>query len=493
MPNIGRSFFVPVGLGSGRPGRRLRAKSRGRRFGALLLTLLLAVASGLASAAASVRGVAVQSGADVTRIVVELTAPTKYTYQTLANPHRLVLDLQGATLATALNQRGGPVQKIRSGIRNGRDLRLVFDLSAAARPTVALDGNRVVVDLQQSAVAAPVQPARVAAAPVSAPVSVPAPAPAQPVAMAAAPRAVKVASGQRDVIIAIDAGHGGKDTGAIGPGRIHEKQVVLAIARELSALLQRERGYRPVLTRSSDVFLPLQTRRDLARKAQADLFVSIHADAFTSPKARGASVFAISDRGATSTMAAFLATSENKVDAIGGVSTRGKDEHLLKVLTDLSMNASIEASMRVGGHVLSSMGGIAALHSRRVEQAGFMVLKSPDTPSILVETGFISNPDEARKLSTSAYQRQMAQAIFRGINRHFTDNPPPDTYLASIKRRRGPVATAVNGRHLVAPGDTLSQIAQQYGVSMSALRQYNNLAGGDRLLAGKTLLIPTEG
>ncbi len=465
----------------------------GRSFFMLLLSLLIAGGSAVAAAAVNVVGVGVQSGADVTRVVVELSGPTKYTYQTLANPHRVVVDLQGATLKSALDQRGGPVQQIRSGIRNGRDLRLVMDLTAAARPTLSLDGNRLVIDLQQSAIASS---AAVNTALAAAPVSRAAPARAEPapVAMSAAPRAVKFASGQRDVIIAIDAGHGGKDTGAIGPGRIHEKQVVLAIARELSALLDRERGYRPVLTRSGDVFLPLQTRRDLARKAQADLFVSIHADAFTSPKAHGASVFAISDRGATSTMAAFLAKSENSVDAIGGVTTRGKDEHLLKVLTDLSMNSSIDASMTVGGHILSSMGSFARLHSRRVEQAGFMVLKSPDTPSILVETGFISNPEEARKLSTPAYQRQMAQAIFRGIHRHFSDNPPPDTYLASIKRKRGSVATiSANDRHVVAPGDTLSQIAQQYGVSMSALRQRNNLAASDPLLAGKTLLIPSEG
>ncbi len=453
-----------------------------RSLSALLLSLLLAGVSGVA-AAGQVVGVAVQSGADVTRVVIELTAPTKYTWQTLANPHRVVVDLQGTALKAPLDQRGGTVQKIRSGIRNGRDLRLVFDLTAATRPTVALEGSRLVVDLQGGAAAAPAPAAAPAAKPAAAPVAQAAP----------VPRAVKVASGQRDVVIAIDAGHGGKDTGAIGPGRIHEKQVVLAIARELAALLERERGYKPVLTRSGDVFLPLQTRRDLARKAQADLFVSIHADAFTSPQARGASVFAISDRGATSTMAAFLAKSENKVDAIGGVSTQGKDEHLLKVLTDLSMNASIDASMKVGHHVLNSMGGIARLHSRRVEQAGFMVLKSPDTPSILVETGFISNPEEARKLSTPAYQRQMAQAIFRGIHRHFSDTPPPDTYLASVRRSRQPVATAADSRHLVVPGDTLSQIAQQYGVSMSALRQHNNLAANAPLLAGKTLVIPTEG
>jgi N-acetylmuramoyl-L-alanine amidase len=453
-----------------------------RSIFALLLPLLLAGVSGLA-AAGQVVGVAVQSGADVTRVVIELSAPARYTYQTLANPHRFVVDLQGVALKAPLDQRGGPVQRIRSGVRNGRDLRLVFDLDSAARPVVDLQGSRLVVDLQGGAPAPAVaaQPGAAQSGPVA----------TTAVAPAAVPPAVKVATGQRDIVIAIDAGHGGKDPGAIGPGRVREKDVVLAIARELSALLARERGFKPVMIRSGDQFLPLHTRRDIARKAQADLFVSIHADAFTSPKARGASVFAISDRGATSTMAAFLAKSENRADAIGGVTTQGKDEHLLKVLTDLSMSASIDASMKVGHHVLNSMGGVTKLHSRRVEQAGFMVLKSPDTPSILVETGFISNPEEARKLATSAYQRQMAQAIFRGINRHFSDNPPPDTYLAWVKRNQRPVAEApTGGRHTIAPGDTLSGIAQQYGVSLRELRQRNNLAANDTILVGRTLLIP---
>src|SRR5690606_25707766 len=180
--------------------------------------------------------------------------------------------------------------------------------------------------------------------------------------------------------------------------------------------------------RSNDKFIPLKTRATIARKAQSDLLVSIHADAFTDPSARGASVFALSDRGATSTMAAFLAAEANKSDQIGGVSTAGKDDDLVKVLADLSLTSSMDASMRIGGQILDQMGDIGHLHSRRVEQAGFMVLKSPDTPSILVETGFISNPGEAKLLTSGAYQRRMANAIFTGIHRHFGQNPPPNTY-----------------------------------------------------------------
>jgi N-acetylmuramoyl-L-alanine amidase len=446
-----------------------------RSFFTLFAAVLLVLTAGAAAAATAVKAVTVQSGADVTRVVVDLSGPTKYTYQTLANPHRIVLDLHGTRLAAALDQRGGPIQGIRSGIRNGTDLRLVFDLGAAAKPHVTLHGNQLLLDLQGGGRASAAAPAAEATA----------------AATTSTLRAVKAAEGQRDVVIAIDAGHGGNDPGAIGPGRVQEKQVVLAIARELNALLARERGYKPVLTRNSDIFLPLQTRRDLARKAQADLFVSIHADAFTSPQARGASVFAISDRGATSTMAAFLAKSENKADAIGGVSTHGKDENLLRVLTDLSMSASIDASMRVGDHVLSSMGSIARLHSRRVEQAGFMVLKSPDTPSILVETGFISNPEEARKLATSAYQRQMARAIFNGIHRHFSDSPPSGTWLAWAKRNGGGRTVAGTAtQYVIGRGDTLSGIAARYGVPLSTLRAHNNLASADQIRIGQTLLIP---
>src|SRR5690606_10991857 len=249
------------------------------------------------------------------------------------------------------------------------------------------------------------------------------------------PTMTSSSGGTRDVIIAIDAGHGGNDPGAIGHGRLQEKRVVLAIAKEVARLLERERGYKAVLTRNGDYFLPLKQRRDLARKAQADLMVSIHADGFTDKRAAGGSVFALSHRGATSTMAAFLAQSENSADAIGGVSIEGKDDDLLKVLTDLSLTATVDSSLRIGKYVLNSMAGITRLHSSNVEQAAFMVLNSPDTPSILIETGFVSNPGEARQLATSEYQKRMARAIFNGIHSYYEKNAPPNTYLASRQRK----------------------------------------------------------
>jgi len=382
----------------------------------------------LAWAAETIREVRIANEGDRLQFIVGLSGPVKFTTATLGKPDRVVIDLLDTRLVADLGKlelRDTPIQRVRSGIRKGTDTRLVLDLSSALKPRAALrraDGaNQLVVELQGAVRASGT--ARAAA----------------PVESAAKPIPVKTAggAGQRDIIIAIDAGHGGNDPGAIGPGRLQEKTVAFAIARELADLFERERGYRPVLTRKSDVFLPLKLRRDLARKAQADLMVSIHADAFSNPGAEGGSVFALSNRGATSTMAAFLAASENEADAIGGVSVEGKDDDLVKVLADLSLTATMDTSLRIGRHVLDSMGSVAPLHTRRVEQAAFVVLKSPDTPSILVETGFISNPREARQLASRAYQQKMARAIFNGVHRYFSQSPPPNTYLAWVKRNGG--------------------------------------------------------
>jgi N-acetylmuramoyl-L-alanine amidase len=387
----------------------------------------LCLAAGSAVAAEKLQNARVSTDLERTRVVLDLTDKVRYSTQTLANPDRLVVDLRDTRNAAnlkALPLRDTPIRAVRAGIRNGHDLRLVFDLAAPASASVSQQGDQLVIDLRERGGRIADRPKASTKAPVAA-------------SRAAAPKPVKSAhDGRRDVVITIDAGHGGHDTGAIGPGNAREKVVTLAIARELAAILERERGYRPVLTRSGDSFVPLRTRAAIARKAQADLFVSIHADAFTHPSARGASVFALSDRGATSTMAAFLAAEANKSDQIGGVSTAGKDDSLVKVLADLSITSSLDASMRIGGRILAEMGNISRLHSRRVEQAGFMVLKSPDTPSLLVETGFISNPHEAKLLISRDYQRRMARAIYSGIHRHFSQNPPPNTYLAWVKRNR---------------------------------------------------------
>ena len=248
------------------------------------------------------------------------------------------------------------------------------------------------------------------------------------------PRAKPVVS--RMVTIVIDAGHGGEDPGAKGRGGSREKNVTLTIAKKLKSIIDAEPNMRAVLTRDGDYFIPLQVRVQKARKVQADLFVSVHADAFIKPHARGSSVFALSDRGATSTAAKWLAKRENDADLIGGVNLDMKDRYLAMTLADLSLTAQINDSLKLGKAVLSELGGVNALHKRDVEQAGFAVLKAPDVPSILVETAFISNPEEERRLNDVGYQEKMAQAIFKGIRRYFTKNPPlAKSTLASLQQK----------------------------------------------------------
>ncbi len=429
---------------------------------ALLLLALLPVAPA-AVHAADIQALRVWAGPDHTRAVFDISGPLEYKLFTLENPDRLVLDIEGSTLSETFSapKASGLLGGVRTGKQGGRDLRVVFDLTEGVRPKSFLLppadklGHRLVIDLL---------PTAAKAAPVV--------------------RTVEqaVPSTERNVIIAIDAGHGGEDPGAIGPGGLHEKRVVLAIAKELESLFNREQGYRAVMIREGDYYIGLKQRRDLARKTQADLLISVHADAFTSPKAQGSSVYALSNRGASSAMAAFLAASENSTDAIGGVLIEGKDDDLVKILTDLSMTASLEASLRIGSHVLDRMGRLTHLHSKRVEQAAFAVLKAPDIPSILVETGFISNPEEARKLANAGHQRKLARAIFDGVHHHFSDSPPPDTYLAWSKSNR-------RQEYRISHGDTLSGIAQRYQVSVGALREHNGL-NDNSIRAGQVLKIP---
>jgi len=298
-------------------------------------------------------------------------------------------------------------------------------------------------------------------------------------------------SGKRAIVIAIDAGHGGEDPGALGPKGAREKHVTLAIAKELQRQINAERGYRAELVRTGDYFIPLRKRTVIARKKGADLFVSIHADAAPRAAAFGASVYALSDRGATSETARWLADSENQSDLIGGagnVSLDDKDKMLAGVLLDLSMTASLSSSLNVGQKVLSNMGRITPLHKRRVEQAGFMVLKSPDIPSILVETGFISNPNEAAKLATLSHQQSLARSIQSGIRQFFQQNPPPGTYVAWL-RDSGKIAPGPR-EHVVSSGESLALIAQRYQVGLAVLRSANNLRS-DTIKVGQTLNIPT--
>lgn len=431
---------------------------------ALLLVIYFQTLSTTTVFAADINDVRVWRAPDHTRVVLDLSAPTSHKVMTLSNPDRIVIDIDNATLKASLKNLDlldSPISRVRSGIKDKHDLRVVLDVKSDVKPRSFLlkankqYGDRLVIDLYDKKKSKQV---------------------------------VKHIddSNRRDIVIAIDAGHGGEDPGASGPNRLREKKVVLAIAKELNYLLKQRKGYKPVMLRTGDYYVGLQQRRNLARKAQADLLISIHADAFKDARAYGTSVYALSRKGASSAMAQVLADDANNSDLVGGVSLSDKDDVLAGVLADLSMAASLDAGIQVGTHVVKEMGKISRLHSRKVEQANFSVLRSADVPSILVETGFISNPKEAKKLSTKDYQRKMAKAIYTGVTRHFSARPPPDTYLAWQKRQRDNTL-----EYVITRGDTLSGIAKRYQVSVASIRQQNDLASSV-IKVGQRIIIPSS-
>ncbi|WP_343576806.1 N-acetylmuramoyl-L-alanine amidase AmiB [Pseudomonas sp.] len=465
-------------------GLRLRALFTG-------MTVLLAMIAGEAFAATQIKSVRIWRAPDNTRLVFDLSGPVQHSLFTLSAPNRIVVDINGAQMSTALDKlklNNTPITSVRAAQRSPTDLRLVLDLKNPVTPKSFVlapnqqYGNRLVVDLyDQGADIAPDVPAtptpNVPAAPVS---------PVQSVTKIPAPSS----GGKRDIVIAIDAGHGGEDPGALGPNGLHEKNITLAIARELQRQINQMKGFRAELTRTGDYFIPLRGRTAIARKKGADLFVSIHADAAPSRSAFGASVFALSDRGATSETARWLADSENRSDLIGGdggVNLDDKDKMLAGVLLDLSMTATMSSSLDVGHKVLTNVGRVTSLHKRRVEQAGFMVLKSPDIPSILVETGFISNPNESQKLSSASHQQALARSIAGGVRQYFVQTPPPGTYIASL-RDGGQLPTGPR-EHVVRSGDSLAMIASRYDVSTASIRSANSLKS-DELKVGQVLKIP---
>jgi len=432
---------------------------------------LLVFFSSMSFASASVEGLRVWRAPDHTRLVFDLSGPVTHKIFPLANPNRLVIDIGDSQLnasLAALSLKGTPIQTVRSAQRNKNDLRVVLDLSTAVKPRSFIlkkhggKNDRLVIDLFDLGVVSTKKKV-----------------------------VVKPEGKQRDIIIAIDAGHGGEDPGASGPRRLREKNVVLAISKELATLINKEKGFRAELVRTGDYYIPHKRRRDIARDKRADLFISIHADAFKSPKPYGASVFALSRRGASSETARFLAKRENESDLIGGygsVSLDDKDKVLAGVLVDLSMTATLGSSLDVGGDVLSALGRVAPLHKKQVEQAAFAVLKSPDVPSILVETGFISNPSEAKKLSTASYRRKLAKAVFKGVKGYFGKNPPADSYLAS---RKGTVQSTAAKDYVIARGDTLSTVARRFNSSVSEIRQLNRLPN-TLVKVGQRIKIPNS-
>jgi N-acetylmuramoyl-L-alanine amidase len=289
----------------------------------------------------------------------------------------------------------------------------------------------------------------------------------------------------RDIVIAIDPGHGGHDPGAVGLGKTREKDVALSIGKELARRINAESGMKAVLVRSGDYYVDHRKRTEIARRNKADLFVSIHADAVDDRRAKGASVYALSNKGASDEEAYLLAERENAAVRVGGVSISDKDPVLAEVLLDLSQNASLSASLDVGNKVAGELGRIGKMHRKTIQQAGFLVLKSPDMPSILVETAYISNPAEEKKLRNKKHQARVADAILAGVRNYFYTNPPPDTRIA-MDIRKSPTRQV---KHVIARGDTISEIAERYNVSASEIRRANRLAN-DKIRIGQTLSIP---
>lgn len=429
-----------------------------------VIALILALFS-ITASAAEINGFRVWTDPEKTRAVLDLSTRADYKLFTLDHPHRVVIDLNSSKLQARLHNdldfdhdHSGVIETVRHGFPDKNTLRVVLDLSGGSNvksfmlePTGSY-GFRLVIDLYPNK---------------------------------DSKAAVKQLSDRqrpnRDIVVAIDAGHGGEDPGAIGKKRTREKDVVLAIAKELKKSIDARPGMMAVLIRSGDYYIPLRDRFEQARKHQADLFVSLHADAFKNSKVSGSSVFILSRRGASSEFARRIAATENNSDLVGGVTLNDKDDMLASVLLDLSQSAAMEASNSVARTVIASMRQVSNTHKSHVEHANFMVLKSPDVPSILVETGFISNPGEEQRLQDPTWQKKMARAITDGIQDYFYLSPPQGTWIAA---NRKPL------HYRVVRGDTLGEIASRYRVSLYRLRLANNLKS-DNIRIGAQLLIPT--
>ncbi len=433
----------------------------------LALFSALPFATQAADLPAVVEGVRIWAAPDNTRVVLDISHPVEHNLFTLSNPARVVIDLHPGHRDEAsvdLPAGQGYVEQIRSAPRLNGDLRIVLDLRQTVQPRSfyaqpnTTYGHRLVIDLARPGEAVPVKVA-------------PAPGP-----------------GGRDVIIAIDPGHGGEDPGAGGRKGTREKDVVLQIAKRLERLINEEPGMQAVLVRKGDYYISLRSRIQNARDRQADMLVSIHADAFRDKRARGSSVYVLSSHGATDEAARWLAERENAADLVGGVSLDDKDDMLASVLLDLSQSATISASITAGEFVIEELQRVGRVRKSTVQQAGFVVLKSPDIPSVLVETAFISNPQEEANLRDKNHQEKLAMALKQGLRSYFYENPPAGTRIASAGSGRHLAAV----EHVIIPGDSLSEIADHYNVSLRQLRNTNDIKG-DRIKIGDVLKIPTSG
>lgn len=429
---------------------------------ALLLPAIL-LSSNVLAASTLVKATRTWVSPDYTRVVFDINKQADYHLFTLHNPERVVIDIKDANWSAISNrsiEAKGYIKNLRSARKNDA-LRVVLDASQKVKPKSFLlkpnetYGHRLVVDLY------PQQTGPVKAV-----------------------KSATTSSKFRDVIIAIDAGHGGEDPGAIGRHGTKEKHITLSVAKKLAAKINAQKGMKAVLVREGDYYLKLRQRINKARKLKADLFISLHADAFTSPKVKGSSVYILSERGASSEAAKWLANKENMADELmGGVELSDKDDLLKSVLLDLSQSATIEASSDLAQNTLKELKYVGKVHKRHVERAGFAVLKSPDIPSVLIELAFISNPTEEKNLNSRKHQEKMASAITSGLKRYLRKRPPDNTMFAALHKTRS---------YTIRRGDTLSELAQRYSTSSSELKNLNGLKS-DTLRIGQVLRIPGTG
>jgi len=431
------------------------------------LLAVLAIPTSIASTT-QIKAVRMWASPESTRVVFDVDRRLEHNVFVLNNPDRVVIDLENTSFSNSmgdLDYRNSLVKGIRSGVQPNNVLRVVLDMKSTSTPKsfllnpTAHYGHRLVIDLEPLTGST-----------------------GETTFDKELPVTASIPAVGRDAVVAIDAGHGGEDPGALGKRGTREKDVALSIAKRLEKLLSAQEGIKPVLIRTGDYYISLRGRIRKARQAKADLFISIHADAFKNGRAKGASVYVLSKKGASSEAARWLAASENNSDLIGGVSLDDKDDLLASVLLDLSQNATQAASMDVGSRVLQELVGAGEVHKDQVEHAGFVVLKSPDIPSLLVETGFISNRQEENLLRSPRHQQRIASAIYKGIKQYFNENPPAGTILAKNIPDN-------NLQHRVSKGETLTSIAKRYQVSMRNLREANGLRS-DRIKVGYTLIIP---
>lgn len=441
--------------------KQTQKSDSGRASVRSLLVALFAVAP-LWVEAAELEGLRVWAGPDKTRAVLDLSEPVAYKLFTLSSPERVVVDIDQTQLKQPINvDANGLLSAVRTG-RKDTTLRVVFDLTGSAKtqsfllPPTGQYGHRLVIDLSDGTQTATKTVKTVAQ--------------------------VLGDETDRDVVIAIDPGHGGEDPGAIGSRGSYEKKVVYELALDLKRRIDQEPGMRAELTRTGDYYVDHRRRMELARQMRADLFVSLHADSFRDPKVSGSSVYVLSQKGASSEAAQWLAERENAADLVGGVSLDDKDGMLAAVLLDLSQSATMEQSTEAAQSLLTHLVSAGKVHRKRVEHAAFIVLKSPDIPSVLVETAFISNPDDERRLNDPNSRNKLVGAVFSGIKNFFYQDPPEGTWIAAQGGARS---------HIVSNGDTLSGIAAKHRVSLAKLRAVNDLKT-DRLYVGSVLKIPTS-